>query len=133
MDETEKLREKLIRFIIARFSNIGDIHAAADDIVNQAFVNCRSSKTYKAENENFGYLSKIAANIAIRSYKLKKEEYLQNASFDEVEDFIPSTDAQDDLQRLENRLIVRESLKCLKEIERYIVCLRYYEDFIFRK
>ncbi len=128
----EGLRQKLIEFIINKFSNIENIDEFAEDIVNQAFINCRTSKNYKKENENFGYLSQICKNLAIKKYKLFKWELANLINYEDLDEDLDEI-LVDDRYNQNNlyRDFIKNSFKRLKSIEEKILYLKYYGDLTF--
>ncbi len=124
----EKLRQRLIEFIINKFSNIKNISEFAEDIVSQAFVNCKTCRNYKKENENFGYLSQICKNLAIKKYKSIKWEVANLISYENLDEkLFDNRNEQNNL----HKDYIKKSLEKLKDIEGKILYLRYYSNLTF--
>jgi RNA polymerase sigma-70 factor (ECF subfamily) len=117
----EELRNELIRFVRRKFSNIHNIADVAEDIVHDAFLLVK-----KDDQVNFGYLSMVCIRLAYREYKRQKKQ---------VVDYIDLLVSEDDVARqiieCEKASEVLASLDTLREIERTILTLRYYEDCSF--
>lgn len=126
-----ELRNNIINYISCKFSNIRNIDSEVEDIVNQAYLKLKLSQSYRKEKENFGYLARIAFNIAID--KFQKNSRYRRVSFDEVEEFIGIKDS--DCVESDNIEIdfFKSIIEDFKEIERKIIELKYYEDKTFRE
>jgi len=105
----------------------------ADDIVHDAYVALRSSKSFRPEKENYAYLSVVCIRLAYRIFMAQATE-LQKISIDiEGTSLIDETDIADEILQAENANAVLESLKVLRDIERVVITQRYYGDFSFAK
>lgn len=117
----DELRHELICFIRRKFSNINDIFNLAEDIVHDAFLLIKDEKNY-----NFGYLSTTCVRLAYREYKRQKQ---QECGYIDI--LISEDDVVRQVMEYESASEVMASLDTLREIERTILSLRYYEDFSF--
>jgi RNA polymerase sigma-70 factor (ECF subfamily) len=117
----EELRRELISFIRHKFSNLYNIGDLAEDIVHDAFL------LVKNESQcNFGYLSAVCVRLAYREHKKQKRQ-----KTDYIDLLVSEDDAVEQVMAREVASEVLASLDTLREIERKIVTLRYYEDCSF--
>ena len=117
----EELRNELVRYIKRKFSNLHNIANIAEDIVHDGFL--------LANNEdkiNFGYLSTVCIRLAYREYKRQKRQEV-----DYVDLLIGEDDVIEQIIEREKASDVLASLDTLREIEKTILTLRYYEDCSF--
>jgi len=117
----EKLRNELYSFIRHKFSNLNNIADLAEDIVHDAFL--------KVKDEcqcNFGYLSTTCIRLAYREYKKQKRQEM-----DYVDLLVSEDDVVEQIMEREKASEVMASLDTLREIEKKILILRYYEDCSF--
>lgn len=127
----EKLREQLIRYISGRFPNLREAGQDAEDIVNQAFVKFYSGRKKDSADLHFGYLSKIAFNLA----KDRCNQQKIRVSLDESDPVFASHDPE--LSALENETIDTDNLKSalsnLKSQENEVVRLHYWGEHSFQE
>jgi len=105
----------------------------ADDIVHDAFISLRSSKSYNPEKENYGYLSVVCIRLAYRKFMAQATEFQQLSIDTEGTSIIDETDIAGEIIQAEDADAVLESLKVLRDIERIVITQRYYGDFSFAK
>ena len=117
----DELRRELLRFIRYKFSNLNNIADLAEDIVHDAFLLVKNESQY-----NFGYLSTVAVRLAYREYKKQKRQ-----EADYIDLLVSEDDVVTQVMERENASEVLASLDTLREIERKILTLRYYEDYSF--
>lgn len=117
----EELRKELIAFIRRKFSNLYNIADLAEDIVHDAFLVVKNESQY-----NFGYLSTVCVRLAYREYKKQKEQ-----TTDYIDFLVSEDDVVEQVMGQETAAAVLASLDTLREIERTILTLRYYEDCSF--
>lgn len=117
----DELREELLRFIRRKFSNLYNIADLAEDIVHDAFLLVKDESLY-----NFGYLSTVCIRLAYREHKKQK-----NQTVDYIDLLVSEDDVVDQVMNQEDASVVLASLDSLREIERTILTLRYYEDHSF--
>ena len=103
----------------------------ADDIVHDAFVRLRSSRSYAPEKENYGYLSVVCVRLAYRKFMAQAADFKQVYWDAEGTSLIDETDVAEELIRAEDAGAVLESLKVLRAIERIVITQQYYGDFSF--
>ena len=127
----EELHDELIRLIKRKFASYPNVASLADDIVNDAYVRLRSSKKYKPEKENFGYLSTVCIRLAYRKFMAQATDFGRVYLDAEGTTLIDESEVADEIIRAENVSAVLESLKVLRDIERIVVTQRYYGDFSF--
>ena len=126
-----ELRSSLVRLIRVKFAGYGNILALADDIVHDAYIRLRSSKSYTPDKENYGYLSVVCMRLAYRKFMAQASDFRQIFLDAEGTSLIDESDIADELIREEDASAVLESLKTLRDIERVVVTQRYYGDFSF--
>jgi len=129
----EKLRNSLLRLIKSKFAGYPNVTILADDIVHDSYVSLRSSKAFRPEKENYGYLSVVCIRLAYRMFIAQTAEFRQLSIDTEGTSLIDETDIAEEIIRSENTDAVLESLKVLRDIERIVVTQRYYGDFSFAK
>jgi len=105
----------------------------ADDIVHDAFIALRSSKSFHPEKENYGYLSVVCIRFAYRKFMAQSTEFQQLYIDTEGTSIIDETDIVGEIIQAEDADAVLESLKVLRDIERIVITQRYYGDFSFAK
>jgi RNA polymerase sigma factor, sigma-70 family len=131
MDKRGELREKLVRFVKAKFwSRAGIIHYA-EDIVDEAFLALLENKDYKADKENFGYMSVVCIRIAFKYFKKLDSSEKYNVSLYDCLEFISEADFVGDIMHNDDVSAVLNSLDILKEIEKIIITQRYYGNCTF--
>lgn len=117
----DALRNELLRFIRRRFSNLHNIADLAEDIVHDAFAAVRTE-----DQMNFGYLSTVCVRLAYREHKRQKKQ-----GMDYIDLLVSEDDVVAQVLEREDASAVLASLDTLREIERKILVLRYYEDCSF--
>ena len=117
----DELRKKLLRFIRRKFSNLDNITELAEDIVHDAFLVVKHEDQY-----NFGYLSTVCIRLAYREYKRQKKQ-----TIDYIDLLVSEDDVVEQVMEREEASAILVSLDSLREIERTILTLRYYEDYSF--
>ena len=117
----DALRHELVRYISRKFSNIHNIAVLAEDIVQDAFLSVKNDSQY-----NFGYLQAVCIRLAYREYKRQKRQ-----ETDYIDLLIDEDNVVEQVMEQEQAYAVLESLDTLREIERKILMLRYYEDCSF--
>lgn len=131
MEGSDELREQLLRFIRRKFWSRAEMVHYAEDIVNDAFVELYNSKGYRADKENFGYLSVACVRIAFRYFRMWDTKRKRTTSLDECLSFISEEDFVNDMILNNDTAAVLSSLETLKSIEKVIVTQRYYSDYTF--
>ena len=132
MEVAEALRENLIKYIRKKFYTRRNIIDAADDIVNQAFLDVMKSPGFKSEQFNFGYMSLACIRTAYKVFHRSDENDL-NLCFDTNLPLIDRNDFVDEIAKASDTADILNSLQTLKRIEQIIVRERYYGDFTFRE
>lgn len=117
----EELRRELVHYIRRKFNNISNITDIAEDIVHDAFLMAKNEQQY-----NFGYLSTVCVRLAYREYKKQKRQ-----ETDYVDLLVSEDDVVGQVMERESAKEVLASLDTLREIERKILVLRYYDDCSF--
>jgi len=117
----EELRLELVSYIRRKFSNINNITDIAEDIVHDAFLLVKDDSGY-----NFGYLGAICVRLAYREYKRQKRQ-----ETDYIDLLVSEDDVVAQVMERESATEVLASLDTLREIERKILILRYYDDCSF--
>ena len=117
----EELRRELVRFIRRKFSNLNNITDLAEDIVHDAFLLVKNES-----HINFGYLSTVCVRLAYREYKRQKRQ-----ETDYIDLLVSEEDVVSQVMERESATEVLASLDTLREIERKILVLRYFEDCSF--
>jgi RNA polymerase sigma-70 factor (ECF subfamily) len=117
----ERLRIELVRYIRRKFTNLNNITDLAEDIVHDAYLLVKNESQY-----NFGYLSKVCIRLAYRQYREQKKQ-----ETDYIDLLISEDDIVEQVTGHETATAVIESINTLREIERKILTLRYYEDCSF--
>ena len=121
VESLEELRNELVRYIKRKFSNLNNIADIAEDIVHDAFLVAKNE-----DHINFGYLSTVCIRLAYREYKRQKRQEI-----DYVDLLISEDDVAVQIMERELASDVLSSLDTLREIEKTILTLRYYEDCSF--
>ena len=129
----EELRGKLYRLIKFKFATYPNVAALADDIVHDAYVALRSSKAFRPEKENYGYLSVVCIRLAYRKFIAQAADIQQLSIDTEGTSLIHEDSIANEIIQAEDADAVLESLKVLRDIERIVVTQRYYGDFSFAK
>ena len=127
----EELRNSLLKLVRYKFSKYPNVSLLADDIVHDAYIKLRSSKSYLPEKENYGYLSVVCIRLAYRKFISQSKEHKQISLDAEGTSLLDETDIVHELIKAENTEAVLESLKTLRDIERIVITQRYYGDFSF--
>ena len=127
----EELRSSLLRLVQKKFAGYENVLVLADDIVHDAYVRIRSSKSYTSDKENYGYLYVVCIRLAYRKFMAQVTDFQQLFLDAEGTSLIDESDIVDELIREENTNAVLESLRVLRDIERIVVTQRYYGDFSF--
>jgi len=126
-----ELHDALLRLIRKKFAGYPNVVSLADDIVNDAYIRLRLSKSYHPEKENYGYLSVTCVRLAYRKFMAQTADFQQVYLDTEGTDLIDETDIADEIIQTENANTVLESLKILRNIERIVIAQRYYGEFSF--
>ena len=126
-----ELRDALLRLIRHKFAGYPNVASLADDIVHDAYIKLRSSRSYEPEKENYGYLSVVCIRLAYRKFMVQATDFKQSYLDSEGTLLIDETDIADEIIQTENVSAVLESLKILRDIERIVIAQRYYGDFSF--
>ena len=126
-----ELRRSLLRLIRKKFAGYENVMLLADDIVHDAYVRVRSSKSYTPDKENYGYLSVVCIRLAYRKFMAQAKDFQQIYLDSEGTSLIDESDIVDELIREDDTSAVLESLKILRDIERIVVTQRYYNNFSF--
>ena len=129
----EELRGTLIRLIRQKFKGYPNVAILSEDIVHDAYIALRTSKAFRPDKENFGYLSVVCIRLAYHQFMAQSAELKQLSIDTEGTTLIAETDIIDELLQAEDTDAVLESLKVLRDIERIVVTQRYYGDFSFAK
>jgi DNA-directed RNA polymerase specialized sigma24 family protein len=129
----EDLRCKLYRLIKYKFATYPNVADLAEDIVHDAYVALRSSKAFRPEKENYGYLSVVCIRLAYRKFMTQAADIQQLSIDTEGTSLINQGDIVNEIIQAEDTHAVLESLKVLRDIERIVVTQRYYGDFSFTK
>jgi RNA polymerase sigma-70 factor (ECF subfamily) len=103
----------------------------ADDIVHEAYLKLRTSKSYAADKENYGYLSVVCIRLAYRMFISQANAHKQVHLDTEGTSLIDESDIAHELIKSEDSHAILESLKTLRDIERVVITQRYYGDFSF--
>lgn len=126
-----ELRSSLVRLVRNKFAGYPNVALLADDIVNDAYMKLRASKSYEQSKENYGYLSVVSIQLAYRKFMAQSVDFQRVYPDAEGTSLIAETDVADEIIRAENSAAVLESLKALREIERVVVTQRYYGELSF--
>lgn len=126
-----ELRDALLQLVMYKFAGYPNVVLLAEDIVHEAFLRLRSSKSYKPEKENYGYLSTVCIRQAYRNFMAQSSDFKHEYLDAEGTSLLAETDVVEEIIRAENASAVLESLKILRDIERIIITQRYYSDFSF--
>jgi len=89
--------------------------------VHDAFLLVKNESQY-----NFGYLSTVCIRLAYREHKKQKRQ-----DIDYIDLLVSEDDVVEQVMAREDATEVLASLDTLREIERKILTLRYYEDYSF--
>lgn len=117
----DDLRHELVRFVRRKFPNLHNISDLAEDIVHDAVLLVKDDSQY-----NFGYLSTVCVRLAYREYRRQKRQ-----ETDYIDLLVSEDDVVEQVMERETASDVLNSLDTLREIERKILTLRYYEDCSF--
>lgn len=126
-----ELRSSLLWLVQQKFVGYPNVSLLADDIVQDAYVRLRTSKSYTQEKENYGYLSVVCIRLAYRKFMAQAADFRQVYLDTEGTSLLEEADIVDELLQTEDAIAVLESLKVLRDIERVVITQRYYGDFSF--
>jgi len=126
-----ELRDTLLRLVRHKFMGYPNVALLAEDIVQSAYMNIKTSKSYTPDKENYGYLSVTCIRLAYRQFMAQSADFQQVYLDAEGTTLLDETDIADELIRAEDARAVLESLKTLRDIERIVITQRYYGDFTF--
>jgi RNA polymerase sigma-70 factor (ECF subfamily) len=126
-----KLHNELLRLIQRKFAGYPNVASLADDIVNDAYMRLRSSKSYEPEKETYGYLSVVSIRLAYRKFMAQATDFGQVYLDAGGTSLLDETDIADEIIKAENTSAILESLKVLRDIERIVITQRYYGDLSF--
>jgi len=126
-----ELRNALLRLIRHKFAGYPNVALLADDIVHNAYLKLRSSKSYKPDKENYGYLSVVCIRLAYREFMAQATDFKKIYLDAEGTSLLDETDIAAEIIQSENVNAVLESLKILRDIERIVITQRYYGNFSF--
>ena len=129
----EELRNSLLRLIRRKFAGYPNVAALAEDIVQDAYINLRSSGSYAPEKEHYGYLSVVCIRLAYRRFMLQTADFQRVYLDAEGALLLDERDIAEELLQTEDTGAVLESLKTLREIERIVIVQRYYGNFSFNE
>jgi len=117
----EDLRRELVEYIRRKFHNLAGIRDLAEDMVQDAFA-----AVHDEQKLNFGYLAMVCVRLCYREYRRQ-----QRQSVDYIDILISEDNVVDEILAAERAEAVLASLDTLREIERQILRLRYYQDCSF--
>lgn len=126
-----ELKNSLVRLIRHKFASYPNVTILADDIVQNAFINLKKSKSYSPEKENYGYLSVVCIRLAYRQFMSQASDFEQVYLDAEGTSLIDDYDIAEEIIQAEDAQAVLESLKVLRDVERIVIHQRYYENFSF--
>ena len=127
----EELRNALLRLVRHKFASYPNVALLADDIVHNAYISLKTSKSYATEKENYGYLSVVCIRLAYRIFMQQAIDFEQTRMGDDRISLINEADVAEELIEAEDTGAILESLKALREIERVVITQRYYGNFTF--
>ena len=133
MDAVESLRENLVSYVRRKFYTRRNIKDAADEIVNQAFLDVAKSPGFCEEMYNFGYMSRVCVRTAYKVFHRKDHESNIMVSFDLTAPLVDEDDFVDEIMKAEDTAAILQSLQTLKNVEQLIINERYYGAFSFRE
>ncbi|MCL2388332.1 MAG: sigma-70 family RNA polymerase sigma factor [Defluviitaleaceae bacterium] len=126
-----ELSNALLRLIKSKFASYPNVASIAGDIVNDAYVKLKSSRSYEPQKENYGYLSMVCIRLAYRKFMAQATDFQQVYLDAEGTSLLDETDITSEIIQTENANAVLESLKVLRDIERIVITQRYYGEFSF--
>jgi RNA polymerase sigma-70 factor (ECF subfamily) len=127
----KELHGSLLRLVRKKFAGYSNVALLAEDIVSEAYIRLKASKSYSAEKENYGYLSMVCIRLAYRKFMAQTADFQQVYLDAEGTTLLDETDIAAEIIKTENANAVLESLKILRDIERIVVTQRYYGEFSF--
>lgn len=127
----QELRDALLRLIRKKFAGYPNVSSLAEDIVQDAYLRLRSSRSYTTEKENYAYLSVVCVRLAYREFMAQAADFRQVYLDGEGVCLLEEADIVDELIRTQDTGAVLASLKTLREIERVVITQRYYGNFSF--
>lgn len=115
---------KIYRFIYSSIRN----RELSEDLTQNTFLKCwRSFSTYSSARASFQtYLFAIARNLLIDWFRKKKE-----VSLEAIAEQPSRESVEDEAVKHEEKIIVWSALFRLKELDRQLVILRYFEELSF--
>lgn len=126
-----ELRSSLMKLIRYKFAKYPNVASLAEDIVQDAYLDLRTSKHYVPHKENYGYLSVVCVRMAYRRFMSQEDDFKHVYIDTEGPSLLDETDIVNELLQTEDTNAVLESLKVLRDIERVVITQRYYGDFSF--
>jgi len=133
VDAIESLRNRLIEYIRKKFYTRRNIKDAADEIVNQTFLDIAKSPGFTTEQYNFGYMSLACIRTAYKVFHRNDSDSNILVSFDLTSPLIDEDDFVEEIARASDTAAILQSLSTLKHVEQVIINERYYGDFSFRE
>jgi len=133
MEETEDLRHRLIDFVRKKFYTRRGINDAAEDIVNQAFLDIARAQGFSPEMYNFGYMSAACVRGAYKIFHRSDAAERRWVSPTSLAPLIDEDDFVEEIIQADDTAVIVQSLFTLKEVEQTIIRERYFGDFTFRE
>lgn len=134
MEDIETLRENLILYIRKKFYTRRNITDAADEIVNQTFLDVMKSSSFDISQYNFGYMSLACIRTAYKVFHRDDRDNGAAVNFELFSMSTPLIDEDsfvDEIEKADDTKFIVESLQTLKQIEQIIISERYYGEFSF--
>ena len=133
MESIELLRSTLISYVRKKFYTRNNIADAAEDIVNQTFLDVMKSPGFNESHYNFGYMSAACIRTAYKIFHRNDYETIHMMSYESAAPLIDEDSFVDEIEKAEDTAVLLESLRTLKLIEQIIINDRYYGELSFRE
>jgi len=133
LDNLESLRAELVSYIRKKFYTRHNITDAADEIVNQAFLDVMKSPGFNTDQYNFGYMSVACIRAAYKVFHRNDIDSGITVSFDLTAPLIDEDSFAREIENAEDTALILQSLQTLKQIEQIVIRERYYGEFTFRE
>ena len=133
MNLNESLVTELIHYIRKKFYTRRNITDAANDIVNQAFLDVAKSPHFNPGHYNFGYMSLACIRTAYKVFHRNDHESGILVSFELAAPLIDEDDFVEEIAAADDTAAIMQSLNTLKSVEQTIIRERYYGNFTFRE
>lgn len=102
--------------------------ALAEDVVQDSFVRIvNNAHKYKPNTNGYGWICKITQNVALSALKRDRQQLCVN-----IDECLWLSDGNDVAENADDKLTVRQALRCLTQEERLVIFYKYFADCTVR-